>query len=212
MSLQTVLTRRLGLQHPIIQAPLAGGGDTPDLVAAVAEAGALGFIGAAYLTPPQIAEAARAVRARTARPFGINLFAPLPAPRELPDASPALERVAPFYAELGLAPPSIPASASGTFDDQLRAALESGASVFSFTFGVLPESARDAVKERGMFLIGTATTSTRPSRSKTLASRPSSRRAARPVATGERLRATSTERWWGRWPSCPRSSMPSRSP
>jgi len=45
MSLQTVLTRRLGLQHPIIQAPLAGGGDTPDLVAAVAEAGALGFIG-----------------------------------------------------------------------------------------------------------------------------------------------------------------------
>jgi len=158
MSLQTVLTRRLGLQHPIIQAPLAGGGDTPDLVAAVAEAGALGFIGAAYLTPPQIAEAARAVRARTARPFGINLFAPLPAPLELPDASPALERVAPFYAELGLAPPSIPASASGTFDDQLRAALESGASVFSFTFGVLTESARDAVKERGMFLIGTATT------------------------------------------------------
>src|SRR5207249_12195316 len=113
---------------------------------------------AAYLTPPQLAEAARAVRARTARPFGISLFAPLPAPLELPDASPALERVAPFYAELGLAPPSIPASASGTFDDQLRAALESGASVFSFTFGVLTESARDAVKERGMFLIGTATT------------------------------------------------------
>ena len=57
MSLQTVLTRRLGLAHPIIQAPLAGGGDTPELVAAVVEAGALGFIGAAYLTPAQIARA-----------------------------------------------------------------------------------------------------------------------------------------------------------
>lgn len=51
MPLQTVLTQRLELNHPIIQAPLAGGGDTPDLVATVCEAGALGFIGAAYLTP-----------------------------------------------------------------------------------------------------------------------------------------------------------------
>src|SRR5213593_635130 len=158
MSLQTVLTRRLGLQHPIIQAPLAGGGDTPDLVAAVAEAGALGFIGAAYLTPPQIAEAARAVRARTARPFGINLFAPLPAAAAPSDLRPALERVAPFYAELGLAPPEIPASATGTFDKQFEAALASGASAFSFTFGMLPASAREAVQARGMFLIGTATT------------------------------------------------------
>jgi len=72
------LTRRLGLTHPIIQAPLAGGGDTPDLVAAVCNAGALGFIGAAYLTPPQIIDTSRAVRERTGRPFGINLFVPLP--------------------------------------------------------------------------------------------------------------------------------------
>ena len=113
MSLQTVLTRRLGLAHPIIQAPLAGGGDTPELVAAVVEAGALGFIGAAYLTPAQIVEAARAVGARTKRPFGINLFAPLPAPEAPPDLRPALERVAPFYTELGLAPPEVPASPRG---------------------------------------------------------------------------------------------------
>jgi len=66
-------------------------------VAAVCEAGALGFIGAAYLTPAQIIEASRAVRPRTARPFGINLFAPLPAPDVATDPRPALERVAPFY-------------------------------------------------------------------------------------------------------------------
>src|SRR5712691_10464530 len=90
MPMQTVLTQRLGLTQPIIQAPLAGGGDTPDLVAAVCEVGALGFIGAAYLTPPQISEATRAVRARTARPFGINLFAPLPAPADAQDAALAL--------------------------------------------------------------------------------------------------------------------------
>ena len=158
MPVKTVLTRRLNLTHPIIQAPLAGGGDTPELVAAVSNAGGLGFIGAAYLTPSQIIEASRAVRARTSRPFGINLFAPLPAPKAPNDPRPALERVAPFYAELGLPVPTLPATMGQAFDEQLPVALESGASVFSFTFGILPSRSIEAVKSRGMFLIGTATT------------------------------------------------------
>ena len=154
----TALTQRLGLDHPIIQAPLAGGGDTPALVAAVCEAGALGCIGAAYLTPAQIVEAARAVRARTARPFGINLFAPLPTPALVPEPGPALARLAPFYAELGLPPPTLPASEGYTFDEQLAVALDSGAAVFSFTFGILPAHTIEAIKGRGMLLLGTATT------------------------------------------------------
>src|SRR6266446_3672380 len=158
MPFQTALAQRLGLDYPIIQAPLAGGGDTPELVAAVCEAGALGFIGAAYLTPPQIVETVRAVRSRTTRPFGINLFAPLPAPTLAREPSPALARVAPFYAELGLPPPTLPAAGGSTFDEQLAVALDSGAAVFSFTFGLLPASAIEAIKGRGMFLIGTATT------------------------------------------------------
>ncbi|MGH7320002.1 MAG: NAD(P)H-dependent flavin oxidoreductase, partial [Candidatus Rokuibacteriota bacterium] len=158
MPIQTVLTKRLGVAHPIIQAPLAGGGDTPDLVAAVCEAGALGFIGAAYLTPAQIIETSRAVRARTTRPFGINLFAPLPASDVPRDHDLALERLAPFFAELGLLPPALPGSGGHSFDEQLSVALESGASVFSFTFGILPASAIEAIKGRGMFLIGTTTT------------------------------------------------------
>ncbi len=158
MPFETELTRRLKLIHPIIQAPLAGGGDTPALVAAVCEAGALGFIGAAYLTPAQIAEVSQDVRARTARPFGISLFAPLPAPDVPKDPTPALERVAPFYAELRLPPPAVPALPRHEFDDQLSAALKSGASVFSFTFGIPKASAIEAIKARGMFLMGTATT------------------------------------------------------
>ena len=157
MPLATVLTERLALTHPIVQAPLAGGGDTPTLVAAVSEAGGLGFIGAAYLTAAQIAESAKEVRARTGRPFGINLFAPLPAPAPV-DTAPALARVAPYYAELGLERPAPPALPSDTFDVQLAAALDSGAAVFSFTFGVLPAAALAAIKARGMFVMGTATT------------------------------------------------------
>jgi len=157
MAFTTVLTERFGLRHPIIQAPLAGGGDTPELVAAVSEAGAFGFIGGAYLTPPQIVHAARAVKARTERPFGVNLFAPLRAPDAPEDFGPALRRLAPYYVELGLAPPEAPALKPDAFPAQLAAALESGASVFSFTFGVLPADAITAVKARGMVVMGTAT-------------------------------------------------------
>src|SRR5580765_5728136 len=102
MPLRTPLTARFELTCPVIQAPLAGGGDTPELVAAVCEAGALGFIGAAYLSPVQITETSKAVRARTGRHFGINLFAPLAAPAMPPRTEQALARVAPFFAELGL--------------------------------------------------------------------------------------------------------------
>src|SRR4029453_3472939 len=117
MPRQTGLTKCLSITQPIIQAPLGGGGDTPALVAAVCEAGALGFIGAAYLTPPQIVEAAQAVRARTARPFVINLFPPVPAPAGEQDPAAALQRLAPFYAELGLPLPALSTSGDASFDE-----------------------------------------------------------------------------------------------
>lgn len=157
MPLQTSLMQKLSLAQPIIQAPMAGGATTVELVAAVCEAGALGFIGAAYLTPSQILDVSRELRARTSKPFGINIFAPLAAPDAPQEPGPALERLAPFHAELGLPPPTLPVLTDGSFDEQLAAALESGASVFSFTFGVMPPSAVEAIKARGLFLMGTAT-------------------------------------------------------
>jgi nitronate monooxygenase len=150
--------RKLDLLHPIIQAPLAGGGDTPELVAAVSNARALGFIGAAYLTPEQIIATASAVRALTSRCFGINLFAPLSASMASQDPALTLAKLAPYFAELELPAPSLPQSTGPAFDEQLAAALETGASAFSFTFGPLPTNAIQAIKARGMFLIGTATT------------------------------------------------------
>jgi nitronate monooxygenase len=158
MPIETELTWRLGLVHPIIQAPMAGGATTPDLVAAVCGAGGLGSIAAAYLRPQQIAGLAEAVRARTSRPFAINLFAPMPPPEPPQDMRPALERVAPFHAELSLPPPAPPTVTPGRFEDGLTAALESGAAVLSFTCGLLPPDAVAAAKARGMLLIGTATT------------------------------------------------------
>jgi nitronate monooxygenase len=152
------LLQRLQFDHPIIQAPMAGGGDTPELVAAVSNAGGLGFIGGAYLTPQQIVETGRAVRAKTSRAFGINLFAPHQRADSGASTDAAIERLAGYYAELGLPAPSQSETPSYTFREQLVVALESEASAFSFTFGIFPADAMAAIRDRGMLSLGTATT------------------------------------------------------
>ena len=93
-----VLARRLGIQYPIILSPMAGGPSTPELVAAVSEAGGLGSLGAGYLTPQAIRAAIVEVRARTRRPFAVNLFIPdsslrPPSEREVDAATAALEPI-----------------------------------------------------------------------------------------------------------------------
>ncbi|MDQ6663083.1 MAG: nitronate monooxygenase [Acidobacteriota bacterium] len=137
---------------------MGGGATTIELVTAVCEAGALGFIAAAYLTGAQITEFSHTLRARTSRPFGINLFAPVPVPDGTLALGTALRLLAPFHASLGLPPPALPPPEGTSFGERLAASLDSGALAFSFTFGVLPEDAVQAIKNRGMFLIGTATT------------------------------------------------------
>lgn len=158
MPLSSALTRKLGIAHPIIQAPMAGGSDTPALVAAVGEAGGLGVIGAAYLAPAQILESAKSVREKTKRPFGINLFSPLPAPTPPRDYATAIARLAPYYAELGLPAPTPPGLPAYSFDDQMAAVLDSGAAVFSFAFASVPTATIAAAKARSMTVIGSATT------------------------------------------------------
>ncbi|AWU95065.1 NAD(P)H-dependent flavin oxidoreductase [Azospirillum ramasamyi] len=158
MPSHTVSLERLGLRSPVIQAPMAGGGDTAALVAAVNEAGGLGFVGSAYLTDTQIAERALDIRSRTALPFGINLFAPTPPPGPAPMTAEALARLAPFHAELGLAAPERPSYAGDGFDRQFAALLDSGAAYYSVTFGLPPADSVAAAKARGMRVLGTATT------------------------------------------------------
>jgi nitronate monooxygenase len=70
------------LEHPIVQAPLAGGASTPALAAAVSEAGGLGFLAAGYKTPEAVRADLATLRGLTRRPFGLNLFAPPAAPAD----------------------------------------------------------------------------------------------------------------------------------
>ena len=72
--ISTPLSAKLGLASPIIQAPMAGGPSSQELVAACSAAGALGSFGFAYTQPEEMKKQAAWVRAKTGRPFGINLF------------------------------------------------------------------------------------------------------------------------------------------
>ena len=62
------------LDSPVVGAPMAGGPSTASLVAAISEAGALGFLAAGYKSADTVAAEVEAVRAATSAPFGINLF------------------------------------------------------------------------------------------------------------------------------------------
>ena len=70
------LTKCLGIEFPILLAPMAGGPTTPQLITAVSNAGGLGQFGAAYLNEDAIVTMANQLRASTNKSFGINLFLP----------------------------------------------------------------------------------------------------------------------------------------
>ncbi|HVM56602.1 MAG TPA: nitronate monooxygenase [Gaiellaceae bacterium] len=147
--LDTPLGDRLGLRFAIVQAPMAGV-TTPELVAAVSEAGALGSFGGATSSPDELRAAIRAIRELTTAPFAVNLFAPMP--EEEPEAA-DVEAVRTFVSQWG--PPGAAAAPPWSFDDQLAVVIEERVPVLSFTFGLVdPEPVHDV----GIATIGTATT------------------------------------------------------
>jgi len=153
----TRLNDLLGTRYPIVQAPMAGGFTTPELVAAVSEAGGLGSLAGAMLPPEQLREAIRSIRSRTDATFAVNLFAPLPRPEADAGQIEAMHSVlSRFREELGLPPPETPpAPPPFGFPDQVAVVAEEGVPVFSFTFGLPPLG---QVKDAGCVVLGTATT------------------------------------------------------
>ncbi|OFE16912.1 nitroalkane oxidase [Humibacillus sp. DSM 29435] len=73
------------LAVPVVAAPMAGGPSTAELVAAVGEAGGLGFLAGGYLTAESLARQIADVWDASSRPFGVNLFVPDHANTYLPD-------------------------------------------------------------------------------------------------------------------------------
>ena len=155
---QNALLSRLGIRHPIIQGPLGGGPSTPELVAAVSNAGGLGSLGAAYQKPDEITAAIRRIKSLTSRPFNVNLFAGGYGTKPDPDPGPMLDVLAEIHEALGLPAPVLPQIPPDPFEAQLEAVLDAGVPIFSFTFGIPDSDAMAHLKARHITILGTATT------------------------------------------------------
>ncbi|MGE0240552.1 MAG: NAD(P)H-dependent flavin oxidoreductase, partial [Parvibaculaceae bacterium] len=147
------------IEHPIIQAPMAGSA-TPALAAAVSNAGGLGSLGCGSMTADELKSAVAELRAGTNRPFNLNFFVH-PAPRT-DDAVLArtIERLAPYYKDCGLGAPadSLPPMGPGFDAAKLALLLDIKPAVVSFHFGLPPAGMMATLKQAGILLLSTATT------------------------------------------------------
>ena len=149
----------LGIQLPIIQAPMAGA-TTTAMVIAANQAGALGSMPAAALTIEQLREALSTIRQASTRPINVNFFCHQP-----PDADEAGDRrwkhlLQPYYHELGAdfdAP--TPVSNRAPFNEAACQVIEAfRPEVVSFHFGLPEKTLLDRVKATGAKVLSSATT------------------------------------------------------
>lgn len=138
-----------GLELPIVGAPMAGGPSTPELVAAVSGAGGLGFLGAGYKPVDAVVRDVAAVRALTGAPFGVNVFTPGGGVRA--DAAELAAYVARLEAEAARAGVTLgePRYDDDGFTAKVEALAEAAPAVVSFTFGLPPREAVDALSAAG---------------------------------------------------------------
>ncbi|MDQ1019582.1 nitronate monooxygenase [Streptomyces afghaniensis] len=144
--------------HPIVQAPMAGGVSVPKLVAAVCEAGGLGFLAAGYKTADGMYEEIKQLRSLTGRPFGVNLFMPQPEyadPAAIDVYAHQLAGEASWYeAELG----DPDSGRDDGYETKLAVLRDNPVPVVSFHFGTPSREVVDALHRVGTFVLVTATT------------------------------------------------------
>ncbi|UQY35465.1 nitronate monooxygenase [Pseudomonas fulva] len=150
----------LGIDLPIIQAPMAGTA-TPALAAAVSNAGGLGSISIAAVQAEAGRQMIRETRAATGKPFNINVFC-----HRLSVADAAVERawlahLQPYFAEFGAVAPAAIRDIYCSFQEdegQLEVLLEERPPIVSFHLGLPPQERIDALKRAGITLLASATT------------------------------------------------------
>src|SRR5512141_1588007 len=153
------LRELLGIELPIIQAPMAGVQGSP-LAIAVSNAGGLGSLPCAMLSTDALRKEFGALRTGTSKPFNVNFFAHSP-----PQSNQAVERawrerLAPYYRELGIDPATIPTGPGRLpFDAGAAAVLEELRPVIvSFHFGLPTPELLARVKSTGAKVLSSATT------------------------------------------------------
>jgi len=151
------VTDLLGIDLPIIQAPMAGV-QGAELAIAVSEAGGLGSLPCAMLSPEQIRTELGSIRQRTARPINVNFFCHAPPAADPEREAGWVRRLAPYYAELGLDPSDVGSASRAPFNDELCGIVERfRPEVVSFHFGLPAEPLLARVRATGAKILASAT-------------------------------------------------------
>ena len=154
-----MITEILGIDVPLIQAPMAGVQDS-ELAIAVCQAGALGSLPCATYSPDKLAEQLDLLRQGTHLPVNLNFFCHSPPPEKDGRQQSWYQALAPYYRELGINPlPPQKSSPRKPFDADTLAVLKSFApAVVSFHFGLPEPALLDPLKAMGACIVSSATT------------------------------------------------------
>ncbi len=149
----------LGIELPLIQAPLAGVQGSALCIAASA-AGALGSLPAAMLAPDALRAELATIRAATSRPFNLNFFCHAAPPPDAAREAAWRSALEPYYREFGIDPAGIAAGPGRRPFDAEAAALvaEFRPPVVSFHFGLPAPELMAQVKSAGAVVLSSATT------------------------------------------------------
>lgn len=151
-------TELLGVEHPIVLGPF-GGSSSVALTAAVSAAGGLGSYGLYGYDGDRIRAVGAELHRATDRPFALNIWLPVgdevaPNPQHAVFAQ-ALE---PFYEAVGVPVPARPERYTPDLDEQLDAVWDVAPAVLSVVFGVPSAALVAEARDRGIRIVGTATT------------------------------------------------------
>ncbi|MFE7619469.1 nitronate monooxygenase [Streptomyces sp. NPDC057496] len=145
-------------RYPIVQAPMAGGTSCPQLAAAVAEAGGLGFLAAGYKTADGMYNEIKQLRGLTGKAFGVNLFMPQPGladPSAVEVYRQQLAGETTWY-ETPLGDPD--SDGDDGYEAKLAILLDDPVPAVSFTFGCPTRDTLDAFAGVGTYTVVTVTT------------------------------------------------------
>ena len=155
----TTLTELLGIELPIIQAPMAGA-QASAMAVAVSNAGGLGSIGCATLGIDAMRKELTAIKAQTGKPYNVNFFCHTPPVADAGRESAWRAALSPYYRKYGIDPQSIPAAPGrAPFTAEAADLLEDiKPAVVSFHFGLPPSDLLARVKALGAKIFCSATT------------------------------------------------------
>lgn len=159
---KTRFTELLPLNYPIIQGPFGSGISSIALTTIVSNLGGLGSFGCQPYTADEIITVANAIRKYTDKPFNLNLWVNDRDDRLANFDKTAYEKLKeifkPYFDELSIPLPEMPADLGPKYEDQVQAILETKPAVFSFIFGIPAEDMLEQCRRNGTKIIGTATT------------------------------------------------------